>query len=104
MPGILSYVADAGGLRASPFVGGGGRDLAEPRPLEDRPGELGRVAVDVALPVADRRAGPGGGQGPVNPPAPELGAGRPTPDAGELGALDGFEPAGTDDLAVVLGD
>ena len=83
---------------AAPLVGRGRRDLEEAGALEDRPGELGRVAVDVALAVADRRPGPRRGQGAVDAPAAVLGSGGAAPDAGELGAVDRLEAAGADDL------
>jgi uncharacterized membrane protein YbhN (UPF0104 family) len=43
-----------GGPSAAPLVGGRGGDLDQPRPLEDGPRELGRVAVHEGLPPRQR--------------------------------------------------
>ena len=90
-------------LRPDPVVRRGGRDLDQPRPLEDRPRELGRVAVDVLLAHPQGRPGPLGRQRPVDASAAPFRPGRAAPDPGEVGPGHRVDAPGADHRPVRLG-
>jgi predicted RNA polymerase sigma factor len=98
-----SAAADRRVVLPRPVVRRRGRDLDQPGPLQDRPRELGRVAVDVLLAHPQRRPRPGGRQRPVDAAAAPLRPGRAAPDPGEVGPRHRVDPPGADHHPVRLG-